>query len=107
MTKKLIGSAVLALLAMGCATPPATQVGFNPQTKAWTVSSPKQFSADEIKVELPDGAKFSATKLKSENDAAILGVLMQQNIAQGEQLLKAIQMLQSLANKGATGGLAP
>lgn len=112
--KKLITLAVLLgglFTLSGCATPPATKISFNPATKQFDLYSPKQVIAKSIKATLPDRTVVDIEGLDSENSAAVLTVLMQQNIAQGQQILQLTDKLNALiatgAAKAATGGVAP
>ena len=102
--KNLILSALL-IASAGCASVPATKVSLNPSTGAVTLESQKEIGISNLVATLPNGVTVQLQGYQSHNSADVIASVAAANAQMADKLVQAMQLLQSMGARSATGGI--
>lgn len=97
--KSLLPLAVLLLALSACATVPSTKFSVNPTNGVVSLDSPKDVSFTNLDASLPNGSHIVIQGYNSHNSPDVIAAVANANAQMADKLLKAMELLQSMAAK--------
>lgn len=98
---------VTCLLVTGCASVPSTKFSLDPKTGVLTLDSPKNVSFNNLDATLSNGNHIILQGYSSTNAVDVIAAVAAANAQMAGKLIEALQLLESMAAKGAVASPQP